>query len=155
MLYIGADHRGFELKEKLKEWLKDRGLLVEDLGAHTLEPEDDYPDFALAVARKVFENPDSDRGILFCGSGHGMDIVANKIKGIRAALGFNVAVAKQSREHEDANILVLAADWVTPDEAGEVVKTFLETKFSGEERNRRRIKKVEMIESHASNHPRH
>jgi ribose 5-phosphate isomerase B len=146
MLYIGADHRGFELKEKLKEWLKDHGHSVEDLGAHKLEPEDDYPDFAEAVARKVSEDPDSNRGILLCGSGHGMDIVANKFKEIRAALCFNTAVAKQSREHEDANVLILAADWVAPNEAREVVKIFLETKFSGEERNERRIQKITEIE---------
>src|SRR3989344_1851366 len=146
-IYLGADHRGFELKEKLKEWLKDHGYAVEDLGAHKLEPEDDYPDYAIAVAHKVAEAPDENRGILLCGSGVGMDIAANRVNGIRAALSFNAAVAKQSREHEDANVLVLAADWLAPDDAGEILKTFLETPFSGEERHVRRIGKMKRIKN--------
>lgn len=145
-IFLGSDHRGFELKEKLKEWLKDHSYSVEDLGARELVPDDDYSDYAIAVAGKVAELPDENRGILICGSGHGMDIVANKFKGIRAAIGFNAAVAKQSREHEDANVLVIAADWSAPHEAGEILKTFLETKFSEEERNMRRIKKIAELE---------
>ena len=83
MLYIGADHRGYKLKEILRVYLQELGYDFEDLGNKELNPDDDYPDFALGVAKKVAENPDENRGILICGSGVGVDIVANKIKGIR------------------------------------------------------------------------
>ena len=141
-VFLGADHRGFELKEKLKEWLKDKGHAVEDMGAYKLDPEDDYPDFAFAVAGKVAENPSEHRGILICGSGAGMDIAANKIRGIRATVVWNTESASQARSHDDVNIIALAADWTSPEVAGEVVRAFLDTPFSGEERHMRRIKKI-------------
>lgn len=145
-VFLGADHRGFELKEKMKEWLKDHGYAVEDMGAHKLEPEDDYPDFAFAVAEKVAEDPIENRGILFCGSGVGMDIAANKIKGIRATVVWSKESAQQARSDDDANVISLPADWTPPEVAGEIVKAFLETKFSGEERHTRRIEKISAIE---------
>lgn len=145
-IYLGADHRGFDLKEKIKEWLKDKGYSVEDLGAYSLNPEDDYPDFAFAVAKKVSGNPEEDRGILFCGSGAGMDIAANKIKSIRATVVWDVESAKRAREHNNANVISLAADWTPPEAAGKILRAFLETPFSGEERHVRRLKKIEEIE---------
>ncbi len=151
-IYLGADHRGFELKEKLKEWLKDHSYAVEGLGADKLDPDDDYVDFAIAVAKKVsesvarpVESGTFQRGILICGSGEGMAIAANKFKGVRAALCWNEAVAKQSREHGDANILVIPADEFYADTALAVIAAWLETPFSGEERHVRRIKKIEDI----------
>ena len=146
-IFLGADHRGFELKEKMKEWLKDHGYTVEDFGAQKLEPEDDYPDFAIAVAEKVAENPEEHRGILLCGSGHGMDIAANKIKGIRATVVMSAEFAKRAREHNNVNIISLAADWTSPSDAAEIVRTFLETPFSGEERHVRRLRKIGNIEN--------
>ncbi len=146
MIYIGADHRGFELKENLKKFLKSRGLETEDLGAHIYDESDDYVDFAKEVAEKVAENPASSRGILICGSGHGVDVVANKFRGVRAALGFNNQVAAQSREHEDANVLVLASDWLKAEEAQDIAAVWLGKEFSGEDRNVRRLKKIQEIE---------
>ena len=145
-IYLGADHRGFELKEKLKEWLKGHGYSAEDLGAHKLEPEDDYVDFAVAVAQKVSEGPDAHKGILICGSGQGMAIAANKFKGVYAALCWNEGVAKQSREHGNANVLVLPADELPFDFAVKIVEVWLDTPFRGEERHARRLKKIYGVE---------
>lgn len=145
-IYLGADHRGFELKEKLKEWLKDHGYHVEDLGAHKIEPEDDYPDYAIAVAKKVAESPEENRGVLLCGSGAGMAIAANKIRGIRAAVAWNEQSAGHARTDDDVNIIAIAADWTPPEQAREIVKTFLETPFSAEERHVRRLGKINAID---------
>lgn len=145
MIYLGADHRGFSLKESLKSYLLEQGYSPKDFGALAMDVSDDYPDFAIPVARAVAAEPGA-RGILICGSGHGMDIVANKHKGVRAALCFNTAVAKQSREHEDANVLVLASDWLKQNDAEAIVKTWLDTEFGGAERNVRRIKKINDLE---------
>lgn len=146
MIYLGADHRGFKLKEELKKHLIEEGHEVEDLGAFEYKKDDDYPDFAAAVAVKVAENPGAYRGILICGSGHGVDIVANKYENIRAALCFNRQVAAQSREHEDANVLVLASDWLDSADAKDIVIVWLGKSFSGEERHIRRLNKIREIE---------
>ena len=145
MIYLGADHRGFELKELLKKRLVDEGFEVTDLGNDHLDPADDYVDFAQKVAEAVDEMPDN-RGIILCGSGVGVDIVANKIDGVRSALVYDVARAKQVREHEDANIISLPADTLDAETAFEIVKVFLQTSFSGEERHVRRLKKLQEIE---------
>ncbi len=147
MIYIGADHRGFELKEELRQYLTKQGHGVEDVGAFELNEGDDYVDFAKGVAEKVSENPSENRGILLCGSGHGVDIVANKHKGIRAVLCWNKQVAKQSREHEDANVLVLPSDWISEHHAQEVIGAWLKTEFSGEERHVRRLEKIKELEN--------
>ncbi len=146
MIYFAADHRGFALKEQLKTFLDEKRQDVEDTGAFEYDAEDDYVDFARLAAKKISKNPVERRGIFVCGSGHGMDIVANKYKGVRAALGFNKEVARQSREHEDANVLVLAADWLNFDETKEIVLVWLFTEFTGEERNVRRLGKIKEIE---------
>lgn len=146
MLYLAADHRGFALKETLKTWLLEAAIPFKDMGATDLDISDDYPDFAEATVRAVAENAADFKGILICGSGHGMDMIANKFKGIRAALCFNSAIAKQSREHEDANILVLPADWVRDREAIEIARIWLETPFGEAERNTRRLEKMKKIE---------
>lgn len=139
-VFIGADHRGFELKEKLKTYLGELGYEVEDCGNNVLDNNDDYPDFGIAVGEKVVES--KGLGIVICGSGVGISIAANKINGVRCALCWNVDVAKQSREHLDANVLALPSDFSSFEEAKEIVKTFLETKFSGEERHKRRIQNI-------------
>lgn len=145
MIYLGADHRGFELKEVLKKRLIDEGLEVTDLGNDHLDPNDDYVDYATQVAHAVTELPEN-AGILLCGSGVGVDIAANKIDGVRCALVDDVSRAIQSREHEDANVLALPADKLESDLAFDIVKAFLDTEFSGDERHERRLEKLEEIE---------
>lgn len=145
MIYIGSDHRGFELKERLKKRLVDNGLTVTDLGNDHLDPQDDYVDFAQDVAEAV-KGSVGNKGILLCGSGAGMDMVANKVKGIRSALVFDTQRAVQAREHEDANVITLPADILDEQQAYEITKAFLETGFSGEERHVRRLEKMGKIE---------
>ena len=146
MIYLGADHRGFQLKEELKKYLADQGFEIEDLGAFEYNKDDDYPDFGMVVAEKVAENPGTHKGILLCGSGHGVDIVANKYKGVRAALVFNRQIAAQSREHEDTNVLVLASDWLDSTSAKDIISVWLGKSFSGGERHIRRLNKIREIE---------
>lgn len=141
MIYLGADHRGFELKEKLKIFLAGLDYEYEDLGASIYNKEDDYPDFAKLVGEKVAENPEN-RGILICGSGVGIAVAANKIKGVRAGTILKPEQARAAVNDEDLNVLALGADYLTEDQAKEIVRTFLETKFSGEERHKRRIWKL-------------
>lgn len=141
-VFLGADHRGFELKEKIKEWLASKGHEVHDLGAHRLDPADDYPDFAVAVAEKVAANFPEARGVLMCGSGLGMDVAANKVRGARACALWSVEAARHARTNDDINIASIPADWVSPDNAAEIVRAFIETPFSGEERHARRLKKI-------------
>lgn len=140
-IYIGSDHGGYQLKEELKKYLSELGYGVEDMGAHELNPEDDYPDFVFPVAEKVAQNPGAF-GIVIGRSGNGEVIAANKVKGIRAALCWNEGVAKKAREHNDANVLSLGADYIDLETAKIIVKTFLEISFSEEERHRRRIEKI-------------
>ena len=149
MIYIGADHRGYELKEKIKSWLSDWGYEFEDMGAHEYDKDDDYPDFATAVAKAVILRQVQDqntRGILVCGSGIGVAIAANKIKGIRAGTAMKVEQVKASVNDEDLNVLAISADYTDEQDAESIVKTFLETKFSGEERHILRINKIKESE---------
>ena len=124
-IYLGADHRGFELKEEIKNLLSENEYEVEDVGAFMLDPDDDYMDYALKVAESIEGGGEDDMGILLCGSGHGMEMVANRFPHVWAILGFNDEVSVQGREHEGANILVLASDWVGSEEAMERVRMFL------------------------------
>jgi ribose 5-phosphate isomerase B len=140
---IASDHAGFELKEKLKEYLKELGYEYEDFGTHS-EESVDYPDYALKVAEYVAEGK-CERGILVCGSGIGMSMAANKVPGIRAALCYDTETARLSREHNDANILTLGARLIDEKTAREIVKVWLTTEFAGE-RHSRRVKKIEEIE---------
>ena len=142
---LGADHGGFPLKPELVSWLHDQGYQVSDLGAHTLDQADDYPDFAEAVARAVASG-EVERGIIICGSGVGACIVANKVPGIRACMCQDTYSARQGVEHDDMNILCLGARIVGPELAKELIGAFLGARFSGEERHRRRLNKVLAIE---------
>jgi ribose 5-phosphate isomerase B len=143
---VGADHGGFELKQVLTDRLKDQGLEVEDLGAYSYDPDDDYPDFALAVARAVAEGR-ADRGLLVCGSGVGACVAANKVTGVRAALAHDSYSARQGVEHDDVNVLCLGARVVGEELAADLVRNFVNARFSGAERHRRRLAKVGSIES--------
>lgn len=143
-IYIGTDHAGFELKEALVPFLRSLGHEVEDRGAHTFEALDDYPDFVRPVAEAVLGNPES-RGIILGGSGQGEAMCANRVHGARAAVyyGGAVDIVILSREHNDANILSLGARFIEEVEAKEVVRVWLETPFSGEEKHIRRIEKID------------
>ena len=147
-IFIASDHAGFELKEKLIEFLIDEnGYEVIDEGAFEYDENDDYPDFISKVAQKVSGNPEQNMGIVLGGSGQGEAIVCNRFKNIRTAVyyGGNTEIIKLSREHNDANILSLGARFVSEEEAKESVKLWLETEFSEDERHIRRIKKIEEI----------
>ena len=137
---VGADHGGFALKNELVSRLLDR-CEVSDIGAHTYEATDDYPDFAYGVAQEVVSGK-AKRGILICGSGVGASIAANKVPGIRAALCHDTYSAHQGVEHDDMNVLCLGARVVGIELAYEVVVVFLNAKFGGEKRFRRRVDKI-------------
>jgi ribose 5-phosphate isomerase B len=141
---IGADHAGFVLKESLLETLRQDGHEIFDHGAHSAES-CDYPDFAAAVARDVASGH-ADRGILVCSTGVGMSITANKIRGIRAALGTCPEEVELVRSHNDANVLTFGAKFTKPDEASAMVQKFLTTEFLGG-RHARRVGKISAIES--------
>lgn len=145
MIYLGADHRGFKLKEKIKSWLSSWGYEYEDCGAFEYNKDDDYPDFAKAVAEKVAAGSGS-KGILICGSGIGVAIAANKVKGIRAGTAAKPEQIKASVNDEDLNVLTISADYTGEAEAQEIIKTFLETQFSGAERHIRRVNKINEME---------
>ena len=144
---LGADHGGFSLKNELVTRLHET-FEVLDLGSRTFDRDDDYPDFALAVAQAVASGQ-AQRGILVCGSGVGACIAANKVPGARACLCHDTYSAHQGVEHDDMNILCLGARVVGTELAGELVDAFLKVNFSGETRHRRRLEKVLAIEQQA------
>ncbi len=162
---IGADHRGFSLKEKIAKWLFEWGYMFEDMGADHLDPDDDYTIYAekvaslvgrssfatsFAEASKVKEaSRDKNKdvfGILLCGSGVGVDVMANKFDGVRAGIGIDVKQVEEGRRDDDMNILVIAADHTSEDGAKEMVKAFLETKFDEKIRHKRRLEDIKRIE---------
>ncbi|MEK7576835.1 MAG: RpiB/LacA/LacB family sugar-phosphate isomerase [Patescibacteria group bacterium] len=143
-IYLAADHAGFELKEKIKKMLTEHGHEVVDNGAHQLTPGDDYPGYMRAVADAVARDAGSF-GVLFGGSGEGEAMVANRVKGIRAAefYGGPLDIIKLSREHNNANILSIGARFVNGEEAERAILLWLKTDFSNEERHVRRIREIE------------
>lgn len=149
-IYIGTDHAGFLLKEELKKYLEDSGCTVKDMGAYEFNEADDYPDFIFPVVKSVAEeilNGLDSKGIVIGGSGQGEAIVANKVKGIRAAVVYDEYSAKMSRAHNDANIISLGNRTLSSEKAKELVKIWLETPFSNDERHKRRIEKIKAIEN--------
>jgi ribose 5-phosphate isomerase B len=138
---IGADHAGFEMKEILKAELTREGFQPDDEGAHEEISGDDYPDYAHPVARKVSRG-EAKRGILLCGSGIGVDIIANRYPHVRAALSWMPEIAELSRRHNDSNVLVIPARFVSNSDAVEMMKRWLSTPFEGG-RHERRIEKIE------------
>lgn len=151
-VYIGSDHRGYKLKEKIFQWLVDGGYEVEDYGAYEYVKNDNYTEYAEKVA-SVLSDKDRDKvkggekGILLCGSGVGVDIVANKFDGVRASIGKSPDQVKAGRRDDDMNILVIAADFTKEKEAEMMVKAFLETKFSGKSRHKKRLEDIAKIEA--------
>lgn len=144
---LGADHGGFTLKKELVTRLYEKYEIL-DLGAHTFDPNDDYPDFALAVSKTV-ASKQAHRGILVCGSGVGACITANKVPGIRACLCHDTYSAHQGVEHDDMNVLCLGSRVIGIELAAELVNVFLDASFSSEPRHCRRLEKVLAIEHQA------
>lgn len=143
-IYIASDHAGFERKQMLKNYLVELGFEVKDLGPDTFDPQDDYPDFALPLAHQVANSP-NDRGILLCGNGQGVCIAANKVQGIRAASAFSPEMAATTRADDNANILCLPGRFLDDETVKTIVKTWLETPFSGAKRHIRRLRKIEPL----------
>ena len=154
-IYIGSDHRGFHLKEKIAKWLFEWNYEFEDMGANHLDSKDDYTVYAERVASMMSSHyAKATRGknkyvfgILLCGSGVGVDVVANKFDGVRASIGKSVGQVKAGRNDDDMNVLVIAADFTKEDEAKEMLKVFLETKFDQAIRHKRRLEDIKKIEA--------
>ena len=144
---LAADHAGYEEKEKIKSTLDELGISYHDFGTGSTDSVD-YPDFARMVGESVASG-EYDRGLLVCGSGTGMAIAANKIKGVRAAVAWNEEIARLARQHNDANVLSLAARYIPDDEQKKIVKAFFETGFDGG-RHERRVEKIAEIENKGS-----
>ena len=141
---IGADHAGFALKQKVGDALRNLGHEVTDTGTMSADPVD-YPDYAEAVGQLILAGK-ADRGVLVCGSGVGASVAANKLPGIRAAVCHDTYSARQGVEHDDMNILVLGARIIGEELARELVRTFLDARFTAEERHRRRLEKTNALE---------
>ncbi len=145
---LAADHAGFPLKTELLAWLKAQGYQVLDVGAFSVDPDDDYPDYAEAIAGAVVSGK-AWRGILICGSGVGACVAANKVPGIRACLCHDIYSAHQGVEHDDMNVLCLGARIIGPELGKDLATGFLNARFTGENRHRRRLEKVLSIELRA------
>ena len=145
-IYIGADHNGFEMKAKLLEELARAGYEVEDAGDKELKPDDDFPQFAERAVRALQASTDKDaRGILICGSGQGMCMAANRFKGIRASLIWNVHEARAARNDDDSNVLCLPARSISVQEAVKIAEAWLQTPFAGAARFKRRIHELDQL----------
>jgi len=144
MVYLAADHGGFELKEKIKAYLIQSSTQYEDLGATELIPNDDYDDYVLKLVERV-RYDEGSRGIVICRNGVGVSMLVNKFKGIRAALSFSPKHVASSRNDDDSNVLALPSDYVDGPLALEIVKTWLQTPFSGADRHIRRVGKVDQF----------
>jgi ribose 5-phosphate isomerase B len=142
---IGADHGGYPLNERVSEELRAAGHELIDFGTHVGSRPDDYPDYALKVGQAV-QKGEAEIGILICGSGVGAAVAANKLRGIRAALCGDTYSGHQSREHDDCNVLCLGARVVGEELALDIVRAFVAARFSGEERHKRRLEKIDAIE---------
>ncbi len=147
MIYLASDHRGFDIKEKIKQWLKDWDLSFEDKGPFELDNDDDYPDWISKAAREVSRHPD-EKAIVLGYSGQGEAIVANKYKGVRAIVyyGKNDDIITLSREHNDANVLSIGAGFVDEQTVKDIIKKWLDTPFSKGPRHIRRINKIKTLE---------
>lgn len=145
-IFIGADHRGFELKQQLIEWLQTQGHQVTDCGNSEFDPNDDFPQFGEAVAREVAHIAEA-RGIVICGTGVGVCIAANRVAGSRCVLALDPTLAAAARVHDNANILALAADFTSFDEAIALVTTFLANSFDTDPRRQRRIDQLDQIKT--------
>ena len=149
VIAIGADHGGFALKGDLVDVIQANGHELDDLGAHEYDHSDDYPDFALAVARAVASGK-ADRGVVICGSGVGAAIAANKVRGVRAAVCHDAYSVRQGVEHDDMNVLCIGARVIGIALATDITTRYLAAEFSGEERHQRRLEKIRAVENTGS-----
>jgi ribose 5-phosphate isomerase B len=145
-VYLGADHAGYELKTHLLAALSERGFDIVDVGAHSYDAADDYPPFCFEVGEKVVADAGS-LGVVIGGSGNGEQIAANKVRGVRAALAWNLDTAQLARQHNDANVVGIGARQHSAEEATAIVLAFLDTQFSGDGRHARRIELIGAYES--------
>ena len=151
-VYIGADHAGFDLKQKLIKYFEDQkvsGILeieLEDVGPAKMDPKDDYPDIVEKVVKKVRRGK-TNRGVLICGNAVGVSMAANKYKGVRAGIGYNTYSAKSMREDDDTNVLCLAGRVLSQEYARAIMRIWLETAFSEEKRHKRRLEKIAALEA--------
>ncbi len=145
MIYISSDHAGFELKKEIKIFLKRKKYAFQDLGPKKYNKDDDYSDYAIKIAKKTAEKR-NNKGILICNSGHGMNITANKIKGIRASICWNEKSAKYAKEHTNINILCLPSEFITEKDSKKIIERWLKTKKSDAKRHLRRLNKIKKIE---------
>lgn len=153
-IFFAGDHAGFELKQKLIEFVRLLGHEVEDLGPFSYDANDDYPDYVVPVAKAVGNDPERNRGVIIGGSGQGEAMCANRVRGVRSAVYYGpstplgtsgLEIVKKTREHNDANILSLGARFMSEEEARAAVKLWLETPFSNEERHIRRLAKIDLL----------
>ena len=144
-IVIASDHGGFDFKNRLVAYLSEKGYETNDVGANEYQDDDDYPDFASAVMKEVSKDS-SSLGIVLCKNGVGVSVVANKFRGIRAALSFSKKHAESARKDDNANVLAIPSDYVDYSELMEIADAFLETSFSGAERHQRRLEKVAKVE---------
>ena len=142
-IYIASDHAGFELKEKIKKILAEN-CLVEDLGAYEFDKEDDYPDYAIKLCKEVLRK--NSKGILICGSAHGINIAANKFPGIRATICWNEKSAEYAKSHTDVNVICIPARIISEKETEKIIVIWLKTKFENAERHNRRLEKIKALE---------
>jgi len=144
-VFIAADHRGFELKNKLVEYLQEKNIRIEDFGNYMFDPLDDNPDFAQKVAQAVQQNPEENLGIVICGSGIGVSIAVNRFKHIRCGLALNIHQVQHGRENDRINILALPSDYIDFEIAKKYVDMFMSTKPKQDEKYIRREKKLDII----------
>ena len=142
-IFIGADHRGFEFKNAIIEYLHEKNIRIEDLGPYEVDPLDDACDFSDKVGQAVLQNPDNHLGIVICGSGCAVSIAANRLKGIRCGVAMNTDQATHIRENDSANVLALAADYTPIEEAQKIVDAFITAFPKTDEKYLRRIQKLD------------
>ncbi|MDP3997445.1 MAG: RpiB/LacA/LacB family sugar-phosphate isomerase [bacterium] len=144
-VFLAADHRGFTLKEELKSWLEEEGREVVDLGAESLVEDDDYSQYGIKLGEAVEAEPGSF-GVGVCGSGIGMAVAANKVRSVRTGLVHDVEIVKIGRSDDNMNVLALGADFISLEQAKEVVRVFLDTAFVNNERHQRRLNEISAYE---------
>ena len=144
-IFIGADHRGYQLKDTIITYVQDKNIRIEDMGNYEYDPHDDFPDFAQKVAEAVLQNPTDYLGIVICGSGAGVSIAVNRYKGIYSVVGVSSQQVADSRRDDHINVLALASNYTHEDDAKKMIDTFLTTKPDHAEKYLRRLGKIEKI----------
>lgn len=144
-IFIGADHRGYQLKDKLITYIQDKNIRIEDLGNYEYDPHDDFPDYAQKVAQAVLQNPGEHLGIVICGSGAGVSIAANRYKGIYSVVGINPQHVADSRRDDHINVLAISANYTTEEDAQKMIEAYLDAEPAKSEKYVRRLRKVDSV----------